>query len=1116
MNLPNNGNAHGGVSLRLVLGILVLALLPVLLWAESPAWWTARGIQNTNPANDYAAANQGQVKNIATAAVAELDASLPGGAGDVLLALASNLSGTTPNTNDYAAVNLGQLKTVAKPFYDRLSDFGYDGAPLSPGQKYPWEGSTRQPNDYAMANIGQVKNLFSFDVTSIDYYNGTLPTLKIISGGNQRVAAGSGFLPIPLCVQVSSETNVLTNAPITFSVTSGGALLSPSYDLAALSGTLQVRSNSQTTDSQGNLRTVAQIYIYASGTDSDLSVIHATATSGTTSISGITTAATTDSTLTPTTNFDAYITSGSTVELNWVSSDTTKPTTLLVTTDGGATWMTLGVARAGITMANVTGVSFTNDLLFSAYTGGTPGESDSGGGTVPEGVCPSFSMSSQGGSGGSGGSSSSSGGSAQSTSEAPKELDIPVRTYAAIDLGEIATSIPANSYVFIREDGKVAINDNNQVAILKPDGVYSGTNGQLTKTLGFPSQTTAMTDWSCYSPHAIGPLKADGSVLYLQEEMLGWASLTYWSEEIQENISYSGYFPWNPAFLFAGTWTSGNVFAQITLPPPYNTNVTGYNGSNLPGWNSFAWDDVHVPRWIVECRGDAISMNLTSGDVSEFTFANGDVVVSATNGGHAIQTINDRGDAIGEIYQNRQPSKVLYYPGGHVKIGEYTETLYDINHSRMVVGKNANGTYIWSPNSDLTDGNKTYLSTLVPQKSGLSKFSKPVINNKNPNDQTVTVSFEADRSHPADKDHPDGYTEHGEFMLSGTGSPDATGSLANSGIWNLTQVSSDIFNTYGFIDPNARGCTVKVNNSSSDTNKEHGYFLLPIDITVRKKGDTSTNPTVSGTGVLVKVNDTIEVALAPQYFDQDKQLENVISWEYRLLQANGILGPDWHKFSDLGTGDGGKGTKMEAQCITPCIMQIRAVISTGGTDQTFNYVRKKDDPYGANSAGTFNEIYRKGQPDYVGVGNDAEFNIVRAAQASLGSTAWAESATITLSTGFVAKSGTPKCNIFDYQSANPSKSIPTDSGGSPPRAYDWWNSGFSVAGWTFHNETALAEPGTVIARYKGQWLGFRIPGTHAHCGITDYDGAWINAGPSNVNRYPHITNSDYQTAHFRN
>jgi hypothetical protein len=56
----------------------------------------------------------------------------------------------------------------------------------------------------------------------IDYYNGVLPNLVIISGNYQSGSPTNAFLPLPLKIQVTKTNEVpLTNAPITFSVTSG-------------------------------------------------------------------------------------------------------------------------------------------------------------------------------------------------------------------------------------------------------------------------------------------------------------------------------------------------------------------------------------------------------------------------------------------------------------------------------------------------------------------------------------------------------------------------------------------------------------------------------------------------------------------------------------------------------------------------------------------------------------------------------------------------------------------------------------------------------------------------------------------------------------------------------
>jgi hypothetical protein len=136
--------------------------LPLLVYASAPSWWAERGVLVSGAStNDYAPANQGQLKNIAKAAAAEMDSKLEGGAGDQLHSLIASWSTPTSQTNDFAPVNLGQLKNVAKPFYDRLIATGLVNS-------YPWLSSSNPADDFAMANIGQLKSLFSFELPPLD------------------------------------------------------------------------------------------------------------------------------------------------------------------------------------------------------------------------------------------------------------------------------------------------------------------------------------------------------------------------------------------------------------------------------------------------------------------------------------------------------------------------------------------------------------------------------------------------------------------------------------------------------------------------------------------------------------------------------------------------------------------------------------------------------------------------------------------------------------------------------------------------------------------------------------------------------------------------------------
>ncbi len=152
---PDSRNALS--ALRLSLAVSVATLIPLLLYGTGPSWWSQRGVLlEQGAADDYAPANQGQLKNIAKAAFLEMDTKLPGGAGETLRHLVANWSTPRSQTNDFAPVNLGQLKSVAKPFYNRLIAAGFTTA-------YPWTQSANPADDFAIANIGQIKNLFGFD-----------------------------------------------------------------------------------------------------------------------------------------------------------------------------------------------------------------------------------------------------------------------------------------------------------------------------------------------------------------------------------------------------------------------------------------------------------------------------------------------------------------------------------------------------------------------------------------------------------------------------------------------------------------------------------------------------------------------------------------------------------------------------------------------------------------------------------------------------------------------------------------------------------------------------------------------------------------------------------------
>jgi hypothetical protein len=154
----------------LPIALLVLSFAcPVILVATAPEWWN-NGVTSGQPANDFSAVNQGQVKNLAIKAQAEFiakfgasglgDTSPPseikpqGGVGWRMQQLIANINAHA-DSNNYSAANLGQVKAAAEPFWTRLFELGL-------ATDYPWSGSNS--NDFTLANVGQAKNAFSFSI----------------------------------------------------------------------------------------------------------------------------------------------------------------------------------------------------------------------------------------------------------------------------------------------------------------------------------------------------------------------------------------------------------------------------------------------------------------------------------------------------------------------------------------------------------------------------------------------------------------------------------------------------------------------------------------------------------------------------------------------------------------------------------------------------------------------------------------------------------------------------------------------------------------------------------------------------------------------------------------
>lgn len=171
-------------SRRSLSGLLVwttLCLLPAPA-ADAPAWWSTQGVvQPALQRDDYAAANAGQLKNLATKAAAEMDQRLAfvGGAGATIRNLVQSWQSQNPQAmalrDDYAVVTLGQIKNVVSKFHDRIAT-----VKMQPSGVYPWS-TPGQPetlvDDFSIANVGQLKEAFAF----------VIPIVRQVGDGNAGI-----------------------------------------------------------------------------------------------------------------------------------------------------------------------------------------------------------------------------------------------------------------------------------------------------------------------------------------------------------------------------------------------------------------------------------------------------------------------------------------------------------------------------------------------------------------------------------------------------------------------------------------------------------------------------------------------------------------------------------------------------------------------------------------------------------------------------------------------------------------------------------------------------------------------------------------------------------------
>ena len=165
------------ISTKIVSGLTLIATAGLVLAQTYPQWWLDQNVVSSQPpaapsaaydewmADNYAAANLGQAKNLAEQAMDAMNAAQAGSAGSAIASTVARFS-TLPEDN-YVPLTIGQLKALVAPFYDVMHAASFtvtlgDGTVLPIGS-YPWTTDVT-PDNLAVANLGQLKHVFSFDL----------------------------------------------------------------------------------------------------------------------------------------------------------------------------------------------------------------------------------------------------------------------------------------------------------------------------------------------------------------------------------------------------------------------------------------------------------------------------------------------------------------------------------------------------------------------------------------------------------------------------------------------------------------------------------------------------------------------------------------------------------------------------------------------------------------------------------------------------------------------------------------------------------------------------------------------------------------------------------------
>lgn len=325
--------------------------------------------------------------------------------------------------------------------------------------------------------------------------------------------------------------------------------------------------------------------------------------------------------------------------------------------------------------------------------------------------------------------------------------------------------------------------------------------------------------------------------------------------------------------------------------------------------------------------------------------------------------------------------------------------------------------------------------------------------------------------------------------------------------------------------PEGSNISAPVSVPALEVGENHRITLVPADIAILEpSGATPVD------GLCVQLGGSFKLDFnGKDSVSSDCGLpDDWITWQIRRLKYDGTF-ENWANLVNS-SNELIKGCEVEALPLPDYFgcFQVRAALANGVSIIPLQAVRMRDATNAINSLDVKNPKLAAGQPEYLGVANcDVAQRVRLGAVSWLGSTKYSNAVNLKTNESALINPSlkdTNKCNIFVTHIANSNfattpfwyyKFLPR-----PPIARDDWYSDPEIhvdldgPGWNYigTGSPPLPGPGPLV---PGMIVASHGLGTQGHCGIIDYDGAWINAGFKTVNKSIHATHSDPNYTDYR-